>query len=507
MSALPILIGWLALAAEPSSPAAPVGYRPTGSAAELHDVGRLALLRDPRLTAVGFSSRAPLGERDGRTVLAEASGAGIVQRLWIAEPKPDLSRASAARLRVHADGRAEPVLDVALDALVSGQHPHFPAVVNGARPGGFVLYTPIPFRNGCLITLESGGKRDYEVGLLTLPSADGVASFHAEPTAEEASALELAYALAREPEAHFSNEPSYSRQRQWRALSIYKQIEDAEYTVDGTELSTRLFALPAGPRTIRSFDVIIDPKTVDNWRTARLRIVWEGSDPANAAIDLPMSQFFALPERGLTYRSLLTGENEHIWSNRFPMPYLRGAAVMIDAKGRIKGAVRVRTLRDRAGGAGYLCAASRTTRDGALEWEVDVGRGHFAGMFVTASGRGERALSLAESLYLLADERPLYVRGESLLQAFDGAWPDVKGRLDMPQSFPLSGFPLYRRDGDRWDLAAYRWRLTDPVPFDRAFAIRLGPDNAAGATPPDDVRATVFWYSERSGPARAGRPK
>ncbi|MDR3637909.1 MAG: DUF2961 domain-containing protein [Isosphaeraceae bacterium] len=510
MSALPILIGWLMLAAEPTPPTAQVRYLPSGRPAELHDLGRLARLRDPRARAVAFSSREPLGTRDGRTVLAETSGPGIVQRLWVAEPKGDLARptpSGAGRIRVHIDGRAEPVLNATIDELSSGRHPSFPGVVNGGRPGGFVAYTPMAFRDGCLITLEGGGERDYEVGLLALPSAEGLTSFRAQPTSDDAHALQLAHALAREPEAIFSNEPSYSRQRLWRELSIRRQAEDAEYLVDGTDRSSRLFALPAGPRTIRSFDIVLDPKTTENWRAARLRIVWEGDDPADAAVDVPFSEFFGLLERGLTYRSLLTGENEHVWSNRFPMPYERGATVVIDAEGPIRGVVRVRTLKERSADAGYLRASTQAARDGVLEWGEKAGRGHLVGTFFTAAGRGERAVSLAETLSLMADDRPLLARGVPLIGAFDAAWPDVKDRLDMSQTFPLSGFPVYRRDGERWCVAAYRWRLTDPVPFERSIALRIGPDNAAGATPPDDVRATVFWYSERSGPARAGRPR
>lgn len=512
MSALPLVLGWLVLAAEPTSPAAPAGYVPPGAPVELHDLNRLPLLRDPGVRLMGFSAREPFDARDGLTVLAETDGPGIVQRLWLSTATATADRfrptgPGEGRLRVTIDQQTEPVLDVPLTELFAGAHPRFPGVVGGARPGGFVAYIPIPFRDGCRITLEGAVVRPYEISVLKVPSAAGLARFQAQPPPPEAHDLQLAFALWREPEAIFSNEPSYSRERLWRELSIRKHIEEAEYPVDGTERSTRLFALPDGPRTIRSFDVVIDPKTADNWRSARLRITWDGANPASPSVDLPLGDFFGLPDRGLTYRSLLTGENEHVWSNRFPMPYRAGAMIQIDADGPIRGAVRVRTQRGPAPGAGYFRAASRSQAAGALNWESQGERGHLVGTFLQAKGRGDRSAWLAKSLYLIADGQPLFSRGTPLAQAFDAAWSDVRGRLDMPQVFPLSGFPAYEREGEQWKVAAYRWRLVDPVPFERSIGLRIEPDNAAGATTADDVRATVFWYSERSGPARPDRPK
>jgi hypothetical protein len=108
-------------------------------------------------------------------------------------------------------------------------------------------------------------------------------------------------------------------------------------------------------------------------------------------------------------------------------------------------------------------------------------------------------------LYLLADDRPLYPQGTELAHAFDAAWPDLRGGLDMPQSFPLSGVPVWGRDEKHWSLAVYRWRLTDAVPFERSISLRIEPGNIAAEAPADEVRATLFWYSERSGPPHAER--
>ncbi|MEJ7640203.1 MAG: hypothetical protein WKF75_20120, partial [Singulisphaera sp.] len=67
MVALPLILGWLALAADPTpspSGVAASGYLPTGSAVDLHDLGRLARLRDPRVRMVVHETSIPRGGRD-----------------------------------------------------------------------------------------------------------------------------------------------------------------------------------------------------------------------------------------------------------------------------------------------------------------------------------------------------------------------------------------------------------------------------------------------------------
>ena len=278
-------------------------------------------------------------------------------------PRPIKTRLAGTRrtasIRIHLDRQAQPVLDISLGDLFARQHPHFSGMLLSESAGCFVGYVPIPFRTGCLVSLEGTAPRQFEISILSLPSAEGLSTFQSQPTPEEATDLQLARTLWQEPEALFENVPSFSPERVWRALSIRKQVEEAEYPVDGSERSTHLYALPAGPRTIRSLDAIIDPKTTENWRTARLRIVWEGDDLSQPGIDLPVSEFFAQAARSFPYRSLMAGANENVWSNRFPMPYRARALLQIDAQGPIKGAIRVRTVRGREPGAGYLRALGR----------------------------------------------------------------------------------------------------------------------------------------------------
>ena len=248
------------------------------------------------------------------------------------------------------------------------------------------------------------------------------------------------------------------------------------------------------------------PKTAEAWRSARLRLVWEGDDPELAGVDLPLGAAFGLPERSMPYRSLLVGRNAMTWYNYFPMPYRRQALLQIEAEEPIKGKVRVRTLPGVDPRAGYFRAgfrASLPAKPGAdFEWLSETGRGHLAGLLLEVEAPGKSSRPLDASDRVAVDGFPAVV-GSRLAHRFNGSGPGVTGRLDRPQTYPLSGFPEFRQEGDALRAAAYRWHLTDPVPFERSVTAEIAPDRESASAA--GYRAAAFWYSERPGPASARR--
>ena len=173
MPLLPLVLGWVLLGAEPAHPAA-AGYRPTGSPVELYDLGRLALLRDPGVRMVAFRPSERTRHEGGETVLAEADGPGILQRLWFGHLND-----KGGRLKIYLDRQPRPVLDLPLADLFADKHPHFPRPLVGERPGGFVCYVPIAFRDGCKVVLDGTAPPPFQIDMLKLPGADGITTFTA----------------------------------------------------------------------------------------------------------------------------------------------------------------------------------------------------------------------------------------------------------------------------------------------------------------------------------------
>ena len=86
----------------------------------------------------------------------------------------------------------------------------------------------------------------------------------------------------------------------------------------------------------------------------------------------------------------------------------------------------------------------------------------------------------------------LRIHGTGTEDGFNCGWYAVPGRLNGPGATPLSGFPVYRKDGERNVAVAYRWYLTDPVSYEKSIDAELehGGTNDVNA----NYRTTAFFY-------------
>ena len=509
MFLIPILTTLL-LAAPPSDePAASGGYVPSGSPVDLYDLGRLARLRDPRVRALSSSSYdrtggnddgfdgtySKLRVEDGNSVLAELDGPGIIQRIWFTHTggeQPGLLDRKQEHIKIYLDGKAEPALDIPLETLFSGEHPHFPRPLVSEGSGGFVCYVPIAFRNGCKVVVEGEGVRFYQINMLALPDGSDVEPFQAEPTPETAKELEKARAVWSSAGPLESTAPSNFT---------------ATYEVDGTGNSEHVFVLPPGPATISSFELEPTEATADAWRSARLRLIWDQGPGGEPAVDLPIGFAFGTLADAIPFSSLLVGQRDGKWRNRFPMPYRKQGVLLVNATRPIQGKFQVRFERRVADDAGYLRANLRealpTQPNEDFNWLNEQGRGHFAGVLMWTQGKAKLPYWLEGDDRFRVDGK-LAIHGTGSEDYFNCGWYALKGRLDGPAAYPSHGFPIYRSPEEGvWRAAAFRWHVADPVPFARSIeaGIEHGGDNKFEA----DYRASVFWYSAEPKAGAKGR--
>jgi hypothetical protein len=492
-----------------SPPAQSIGFHPTGSPVELYDLGLLARLRGPGVEPVGFSSYDRTGGNNdgfsgtysklrseaGNSVLAEVPGPGIVQRIWFTHTsgeKPGLLDHRAEHLKLYFDGREKPALDIPLEQLFAGTHPHFPRPLVSEGSGGFVCYVPMPFRNGCKIVVEGLGVRFYQVDLVKLPPDASVRSFTDEPSAGVLSELARAASI-------------WSRTEEYEKTEL-SSAELATYKIQGLANSSHQYALRAGPATIRSITVIPLENTEAAWSAARLRLIWDHDDASEAGVDLPLGLIFGRLDGAGQYRSLMLGQQPSGWYTRFPMPYRRQAMIRIDSAKPLKGRLLVRTLPGAAADAGYFRAGLREATPPQPKqdfvWLEENGRGHFAGVLLLTDGKAKLPYWLEGDDRFEVDGR-LAIHGTGTEDYFNCGWYALPGRLDGPATYAVHGFPVYRNRGETWEVAAYRWHLPDPVPF--SHSIKAGIEHGGENTFPANYRAAVFWYSERSGPGPTAR--
>jgi D-arabinan exo alpha-(1,3)/(1,5)-arabinofuranosidase (non-reducing end) len=513
MPVVPLLMVFLAQGGTADQPSAPShatrGYLPSGSPEVLYNLGLLGRLRDTGVQPLGFSSYdrtggnndgfsgtySKLRVENGNSVLAETSGPGIVQRIWFTHTsgeKPGLLNGRQEHLKLYLDGSNRPSLDVPLELILSGSHPHFPRPLVFEGSGGYVSYVPIPFQNGCKIVVEGQGVRFYQINILRLPPGTVVRSFTEEPGPQVGRALAHAVEVWSHP-----------------ALYETKELQGAymaPYEVEGLSHSTHEYGLRAGPATIRSIEVVPARGTEDAWKAARLRLAWDTDNTEEPGVDLPLGHAFGWVEGSSPYQSLLLGQNEGTWYDRFPMPYRRQAIVRIDTEKPLKGTIRVWTTDGIYPDAGFLHGALRqatpTRSKEDFGWLREEGHGHYAGVLLMTEGKAKLPYWLEGDDRFEIDGR-LAVHGTGTEDYFNCGWYALPGRLDRPACYPTHGFPVYRNRGETWQAAAYRWHVADPVPFARSIdaGIEHGGENNVNA----NYRAAVFWYSDRPGLAPAAR--
>lgn len=506
MLVLPLVVSLALSVAVPATSEAQ-GYLPTGSPVVLHDLSRLALLRHPGVKPLGFSSYdrtggnndgfkgtySKLREEAGSSVLAEVSGPGILQRIWFTHSVMDhagLLDRKGEHIRIYLDGHDQPALDVPLEDLLTGRLRRFPRPLVGEGSGGYVSYVPIAFQNGCKVVVDGLGVRFYQMNFLSLPAAVAVSSFRAEATQQEQADLDQAVRL-------------WSHPGELAALGR-NGADRADYAVDAIARTSLTFALPDGPRTIRSLEVQPTAETADAWRRARLRLIWDADDAETAGVDAPLGYAFGQAFGSAPYASLLVGQTASGWYLHAPMPYRRSARLRLDTEQPIRGTVRVLTTLKVDPGAGFFRA--HYTEALPTQPHVDFpflnleGRGHYAGVFLATEGRAELPLWLEGDDRFTVDGQ-LAIHGTGTEDYFNGGWYAVEGRLSRPATYPSHGVPVYGKQGAFMRAALYRWHVADPVPF--VHAIAAGIEHGEVNTSPADYRAAVFWYSDRPGSGRA----
>ncbi len=498
------LIACIAAVAPLASVAA---YDPAGDIAELYDFSLLASLR-PGVRCKMFSSYDRTGGNndgfsgtyskirveDGRSVLAEMQGPGCIHRIWFthSEYKVDgLLERKGEHIRVYLDGKPEPAIDVPLADLFSGKLERFPAPLVASRNGGFSSYVPIPYRAGCKVTVDGTAVRFYHITYSEFASAENVKTFSMALDGAEKEKLAKAVKAWSAPGNLQAGEPLPIVQTATQPILLAGRIP-------------KVFSLPPGPCMVRAVELEAGAKAWPAWKGARLQMRWDGAEAPG--IDLPADYFFGQAMRPPLYRSLLVGgsgtEPVRLY-NFFPMPYQKRATVTVLPSGSetLQGTLKISVVplvRWQDDFAYAHAAYGEALPARPKVWYpllARAGKGHYAGTYIVTEGPGGGDDKLP--LWLEGDERftvdgELRIHGTGTEDYFNFGWYAVPGRLDGPVALPLTGFPIYQDRRDVARASAYRWHLTDPVPFEKEIVAEIehGGENDKSA----DYRSATFWY-------------
>ncbi len=434
---------------------------------------------------------------DGEGVIFAADGAGAVTRIWmvmgdgVSEPLD-----GAIRLRVRIDGRRRPVVDLPLNELFAGATAPFltPLVADwSVSGGGNVSYVPIPFRDGCEVTLVGAEsvKIWFQVNAKLVENPSGVRSF----TGDE-SLGGLQRTLER-----FGSDP-------WPG--------ETAPPVSGTVVLApgegEVVASFNGPDMITGLIIRTQRK---HWPRLGLRLTFDDREPQL----VPVSDFFGrlLTEWNVT-RSLFVGSDadDDLYCY-FPMPFFERATVEIlrrpvegPARVRVEYAVRTAGAPPPAD-AGTFGVQIRRHEANALEPRLTMveleGRGKLVGLVADLSspdGSDWSYLEADEQIFIDGEELPSW-HGTGVEDFFNGGFyfRDEKGR---PATFStaLAGMPSLRERNVR--AVMYRLLLGDSIVFQRGLRVEL--ETGALGEPAARGRTVAYYYTARTndGPPQVSFP-
>jgi hypothetical protein len=412
-----------------------------------------------------------LREENGEFVFFEATGPGVIYRIWTASYHGNIS--------VYFDGESEPSYHAPMSEFLGGHTPPLRAPLCQFASGGLCCYFPLEYEKSIKLTLD-----------------------------EKPLFFHVDYAAAEDPAHIVSSTP--------RNLAHRKDAVDRAADL----LANRGTILYHGPVKQTPFNAGLAPgQTLEIWgeplpgavqglyvnplntqpadfKKITIRMYWDGAP--TPAVDVSLLRFFAMDFGYEKYRSLFMGFKDDSFYSFFPMPFRDKARIELENTG--DNPVRIQGLVQLAPGTfhgdfGYFHAANRTMVSEQdkpiLVNEISGARGHWVGAAVSAiRPKGEddifRCLEGDEHVYIDGGAEPIW-SGTGTEDYFNGGWYFSSD----PFSRALHGAPVMHKK--RSAIVMYRVHLTDAVPFNKSirFEFEHGGHNDQPGVLYDVVS---YWY-------------
>ena len=431
-----------------------------------------------------YSSHDPTGGNNDRghwlyedgdeKVMLDVKGPGCVYRFWLTSFSP-------GRIRLYFDGSTTPLFDMDRHDFFSGTQAPFLAPLVGdnvVSSGGYYCYLPMPFREGCKITI-TGEDHYYNITFQRFADATGITTFTG--TEDSSAARALWNNAGTDPKPDHGD----------------TTITD---TVDVPPVSSVTMADIASAGIIQQLEITIPGLTPGEESESilsdlHLEAFWDGS--AQPSVDVPLGDFFGSGLGATTVTGLPVGMDGERLYCFFPMPFATAALMRIVNTGtlsidNLSYTVRYTALAQAAESVGYFHAKflSQTPTTNGRDYLIldESGAGHLVGVVQTMHGReGTR-------WYLEGDER-IHVDGQlspglygtGTEDFYNGGWYFEHGAFTLP----VHGCPE-RNYTAPYEDTCYRFFLSDLIPF--TTSIHVGIEHGGSNEVMVDIRSVAFYY-------------
>lgn len=435
----------------------------------------------------GFSGKySYLYKEDGKLVIADLKGPGVINRIWTPTPTNDT-------LEFYFDGEKKARLKICFNDMFSGKVYPFLKPVCGNEVGGYYCYLPIPYGKSCKITFSGEKLMFQQIQYRNLPGYD-VKSYTGDYTAEEKAALDRACKIW----------SSITPELQEYAMgaSAGCQVEEKNFTLlPGQEVT---FFEKNAPGRIVGFEIDGGNSFEGNRKDVLLYSSWDNETVP--AIYAPLADFFGYAYGKGAMRNIMIGKSGTLNYDYIPCPYDQSARMKLiykERKGEKQNPVQVTTrvyhngtARDQANEGKFYTNWRREIypENGKYFEFADLkGKGHYVGTVHLAQGLTPGMTEFFEGDDSTYVDGKMRMHGTGSEDYYNGGWYALLNRWDKGVSLPVHGSLDYSLPMSR--TGGYRFYTTDKLAFEKEMFIGIehGP---TGNTYPVDYTSVAYYYSD-----------
>lgn len=427
-------------------------------------------------------------------VLFEDWGAGVISRIWMTMGEGVSTPLDPSILiRITVDGQI--VVEMPLPDFFKGDQAPFLFPMNGDRDsssGGNFCYTPIPYRDGCRISLLNARAKRFwfQISHHRIFDRERVTGF------DGSEELDYWRRLLGQPGAN-----------PWEGIAS-PLLGGSVIIEPGGEVE---LLQRAGSDVVYAMTLRV-PSAY--WSSLHLEITMDDT----SRVSMPLSDFFAVGARYDTpTRSLFLGfEGIHLYCY-FPMPFFCSARITLsDPHGHLSQPLAVTYQFQSAGfaapsNAGYFTAIGKaaTVSLGQSYTLFDLqGRGKWVGLFAEMGSVGNPSLNYLEGderVFLDGSETPQF-HGTGVEDFFNGGFY-FRDAGNQPEPFQLAlhGMIYHLSENGESTTAMYRFMAADAVSFETGARAELeaGPRSNIAMR----AKTVAYFYLDDPTPARMPREK
>lgn len=396
-----------------------------------------------------------LRKEDGKLVIAEMEGPGVIERIWTPTPNETM-------LYFYFDGKKEAGLTIKFSDLFSGKVYPFVKPICGNEVGGYYCYLPITYRKSCKIVYDGPKLAFYQINYRSLKGRK-VETFSNEFSDSDRQLVDDVCSLLG------TDSPSMTLFEQGKSAGV--KTQEKEVTLNAGD-NKNILSLDAPGRIV---GIQIDGGTSFDGDNKDVILSAKWDDDATEAIYAPLQDFFGYAFGHGAMRGLLMGKQGNDNYCYMPMPFDKSARMNLIYKKRggyqptIIAKVKIYyTSEGRAADEGKFYTVWKREKTPLGEYYKFLqtqGRGHYVGTILQSQG-----LRPGMTLFFEGDDSThvdgkMRIHGTGSEDYFNGGWYALLDRWDRGISLPLHGsldysLPMARTGG-------YRFHITDKMPYEK----------------------------------------